>query len=160
MTSYFDNIGKEVNALKQLEKVPEGFYCKEQLLERIEQKLVDDMDLVMPIPDFPAKYREAIQEILIDGCVLTLSSYVQIPERYANDEDFDPFQAVVDLSERLHTLFHELGHVAPVHSDKPPTWIRWHTMKCAEERERKFRELGRYKPPPGYEVEEGGDGAS
>ena len=22
------------------------------------------------------------------------------------------------------------------------------------------RELGRYKPPPGYEVEEGGDGAS
>lgn len=153
MTSYFDNIGDTLRDARN-GKYPTGCAYDFEALRVIEERLVWDMDLVMSIPGFPQSFRERIQSILVDGCVSTLSSYVHLPERCEADENFDPFAALADMSERLHDVFHALADQPPVRSDKPLTWIRWHTQSCDEEREKRFRELGRYKPPPGYEIQD------
>lgn len=85
-------------------------------LDRIENKLLFDVQLVATLPNFPKDLRDAMQVVIAKFASEPLYGI----NRWSSETEDQGFRRVHDLIWNLHSIFHDLGQrQLPEFSDKP-----------------------------------------
>ena len=150
MTTYFDDIGKELDELKR--KFGGSEYSMEcaDALDAIEHRLVADVSICTMCPGFPEDLIEPIDKIIVTMGVATLPHGMVTPERNDFECSDDHRRAIVSLASALHSAFHAVGSYGiPGFTDNPTAPVRVLLLGAAQDRQEalaRSRGIGTFRP--------------
>lgn len=146
MTSYFDDIDRELNDalrawLRRTDPAAEvRFYA--EVFDEIEIRMVNDCTFAAESDGFPADLRDAIHKAVLRSGVRTLPNEAEPADFETEREHMDRLHA---LSADLHSIFHAVAHrdLPNGVTDGPLLW-RQLVLNKGEERRTELAELARW----------------
>lgn len=136
MTAYFDSRHKQVADLRERCRAD---YTALTDLEKVEDAMLFDINLLCSFPDFPADIAEAIQLTIADFATEPLST-----RQRSYDNVDQVFRQVQQLIWDLHTHFHTLSNRQLGFSDSPASSLRIKANSMEEKRVALMRSRERF----------------